>query len=1054
MSNYPSVPVYGQYQNRQYQNAQFPPPPFPPPPPGNYALLPHMAQFQKGDLRYADAGHQVSNSSPNANAMAFTANNLHAPLPNGNAPYIPPLPHTFYPYSPFQNGAPSLPYPAVPPNQSSPNQGSTPVGQSANQNNSSSENQSPPHQGNSMNAAAAEESDKEMEDTSSMDLFAADREDGELSDSEDHHEPRAASPSRSPSQADFTRLAAKQATIAKAQDIPQGKSLLPCFHLYDQPWFVTQILEGRNGGSPASNPKPILNSRRSEEAHPSGTTTISNAESATKDFDHATEEAIRQQVKAALQDLHQHGIGYDSLVEEGLDPNTLRGLYSEVGIHVPLPLPRKPSAPNVLASVSVGSGLLPSREKTSAAKTLTSTPNTPDGSDSIQAIAFDSVTPLRTHKIVNGGQKAQPIPLPAAKAQLESATKESIPIGEQAKSSPKPVAPSKSQQSAPATDKVVDKAIDRKEYIAKLMAAKGGKAPVTKSAKPMPVTKVSPVQKSSPVTPASQAVKPSNGGVKSTTTQATLSEAEAKRAAQTELARKKMEALKQRNMSKNDQSPKRQTPQPASVITQSVTHQKESAPPDGTQPITKPAKLPEPLVKSQNSIPSQAPIPFTPSTSFFSSIGRSMTTSIPGLLMGNNASPSYVPSTSSSANPPVATVSTVLPIRRGSQPDSDSGLSLPDQISNPLSREKPKEVSLSDRTASNSEPTTFKPLTIGASTTPKEPRAPTPKATTANLEHNRKRPTASDFIDAPPARVKRRLGSHQQDNIILVFSEEEESEDEIERKDVEANPFRTLTASLPTTELKTKPIRDLPPLSDFPSRPKSLVNTMSTASPQVSTPGKATEQEVLKAKEEQILAMQRKIAEMEMKRASKRATGFSSPESSHVKIATRSSSIPPQTRQRLRSPSRHPTETRNLQAEIQESQPMINMIEATTLQQLLEPKAANTPSSSEPEAKKAIEAKNSHSKTRIAELEQGLSQIEGKVESFRSKLQVARREVTTLEEGLEALIGQQHMFTEELDLLKQEDAASIPITNQMSTLEKATAFETAAFESNMYQPGK
>ena len=63
-----------------------------------------------------------------------------------------------------------------------------------------------------------------MNDTSSVDLFAADREDGELSDSEVLNGPRARSPYRSPSQADFVRLTAKQTMIAERPADVQGKS--------------------------------------------------------------------------------------------------------------------------------------------------------------------------------------------------------------------------------------------------------------------------------------------------------------------------------------------------------------------------------------------------------------------------------------------------------------------------------------------------------------------------------------------------------------------------------------------------------------------------------------------------------------------------------------------------------------------------------------------------------------------------------------------------------------------------------------------------------------
>ena len=82
---------------------------------------------------------------------------------------------------------------------------------------------------------------------------------------------------------------------------------------------------------------------------------------------------------------------------------------------------------------------------------------------------------------------------------------------------------------------------------------------------------------------------------------------------------------------------------------------------------------------------------------------------------------------------------------------------------------------------------------------------------------------------------------------------------------------------------KAKAIRDLPPLSDFPSRTKSQVNSFASTPPMVQTPGKVKDQEILKLKEEQISLMQRKIAEMELRKKAKQAIsraqtpGMSSP---------------------------------------------------------------------------------------------------------------------------------------------------------------------------------
>ena len=230
MSTYSHSPIYGQQPNGQYQHGhyphgQFPPPPLPPPPPANYAMLPYMALPQK-DARNVNAAHQTSRSSPNPNAVAFTANRSHASLQHGNAPYIPPLPHTFFPYTPFQNDSIATPNFSLLPSQDSPQHSSTPIEELATREVLPPNSPQPPDPGVLTAIEMADTSDKERHDTSSVDFSVADREDGELSDGEVLNEPKARSPYRSPSQTDFVRLAAKQAKLSERLADVKGKSYM------------------------------------------------------------------------------------------------------------------------------------------------------------------------------------------------------------------------------------------------------------------------------------------------------------------------------------------------------------------------------------------------------------------------------------------------------------------------------------------------------------------------------------------------------------------------------------------------------------------------------------------------------------------------------------------------------------------------------------------------------------------------------------------------------------------------------------------------------------
>ena len=731
-------------------------------------------------------------------------------------------------------------------------------------------------------------------------------------------------------------------------------------------------------------------------------------------------------------------------MHEGLDPVTLRGLYIEVGIHVPSPKLQNPSTSTGLASTRQIGGKPSLPERPPVSENATPVLPTPEGSDHIQgaapnnAIDVQPISPGRTEKATKGIQKSQPETLPIMTVLPEPPPNEKNDTVVPKKPSPKAVTQTKPQQVGSTTEKAADKLLDRKEYIAKLMAAKGGKGAIAKPIK-HPLAKANPVSRLSPTTPTTQIVTPGKSTSKPPSIKLHTSETEAKRAAQTELARKKIEALKQSNMSKMEQSTEKQTQQlPVSAV-QPIMHQRDPTASSDKKPIAKPAKVTELLVKSQNAIPSQVPTPFTPSTSFFSSLGRSKNMSIPGLLMGNHSSLSLFPSANSPADSLVDATPKTLPFRRTSQPESDSGLSLPDQPSNISTQGQSKQVTPINQSASNAEPKTIKPSTIGTISQLEESRPATPNPIAAEPNSSRKRPTASDFIDAPPSRLKRRLGSHQQDDIILVLSDEGETEDESDRMNVTATASFIPTANF-SAEVKTaKPIRDLPPLTDFPPRPKSLVNASTTTSP-VLPLGKSTEQEVvLKAKEEQILAMQRRIAEMEMKRASKRAAEFSSPESSQVKHVARSISNPPQPQQVVPTPTQPPTGTVTPLTDIEAPQSERRSAGVVKLQLPFEPEVNKSHPVFDVQSRQVTEAERlqiQHDSVRIEEIERSLLRTTEEVESINVKLLVARREIVATEQELENLLGQRRKYTDELDLLKQANKGSISTVVEVSPSDK------------------
>ena len=779
-------------------------------------------------------------------------------------------------------------------------------------------------------------------------------------------------------------------------------------------------------------------------------------------MDSASIESVHQQVKAALQDLHQHGIGFDDLVHEGLDPVTLKGLYSEVGIHVPSPGLQSPFKLTVSAPTrhTNGGSSLPEKPPASENALLVAPP--PEESNHIQEVAPEITIDIEsnslqcTEKATIDDQQSQSKMLPVTTIPPVPLSNKQDDTAMPKKPSPKPITQAKPQQIGSTTEKGADKVIDRKEYIAKLMAAKGGKGAITKPAK-QPLTKVNPTPKLSPTTSATQVETLGKSESKAPSAKAHVSEAEAKRAAQTELARKKIEALKQSNMSKMEQSAQKQTQQPLVSMAEPSTPQKDPISSNVKKPDPKPVKIPEPLVQTQNAVSSQVATPFTPSTSFFSSLGRSKTTSIPGLLMGNHSSPSLFPSTTSAATSLVDATPKTLPLRSTSQPESDSGLSLPDQPSSVSVQAQPEQVSSINQSVSVSEPNQSKPSSAEMPAELEESFIATPKAIVVETSPSRKRPTASDFIDAPPSRLKRRLGTHQQDDIILVLSDEGETEDESDSINVTSTVSHNPMTTASSTEAKTtKPIRDLPPLTDFPPRPKSLVNA-ATTTPLVQPPGKPTEQEMLKAKEEQILAMQRRIAEMEMKRASKRVAGFSSPDSNQAKHVSRSTSNPPQLQQVVPTPSRPPIETETMQADIEipnfESRAAeVDNLQAPFGSESQKPRPALGAHSSQAVMAKRLQVQQN--KARIEEIERSLLRTTEEVDSINAKLVVARREIVTSEEELQNLLGQKRDFVDELDSLRRASETLALTDAEVTPVDEKMANGLSSSEPHEDQPGK
>ena len=508
-------------------------------------------------------------------------------------------------------------------------------------------------------------------------------------------------------------------------------------------------------------------------------------------------EAKLEEAKQALRDLHLQGFNFSKIVERGLNPVVLRKLYADVGIPITQDVPMlKPplTEPRVVSGHTPG---LPIPAKVPANNVDQQPVPVPvlQVKENVSPTSKSSITTTKEEKVPSAGP-----------ASISKSTKPSVTI----------------QSGKVAGIKASDsKGVDRKEYIARLAAAK---ASVSSKAASTP-TSESPIQVIVPRTPPSSTTNQSHQ--EPAIDKAQDSEVEAKRKAQTDLARQKIEALKRREtIQQESQTPK----------SHEGDHQNQDllVGPQQASSSTGPATVP------QSSIPSRQ-------GSYFSPVTQKPPFSIPGLFMTSDTSQSIPQSIASQAVERQRDVSTAF----GPEPPYPTSQGSGEQGRLSITSQAP---SIPSRT-----------IITGVPTVPAI--NPTPPAT------SRKRQKAADFIDSPSTRIKRPLGQQEDSTIIIDISEDDLSsvsdDDDINMEQAEHSlgPYKKSNNGRIGSGTQ-KSIGDLPPLSDLPSRKKPMV--MTPPAPQ--TPGQSKDPEQLQAKEMAIELMRRKIAELEQRNHAKRNT--------------------------------------------------------------------------------------------------------------------------------------------------------------------------------------
>ncbi|KAI9875882.1 MAG: hypothetical protein M1830_007845 [Pleopsidium flavum] len=527
---------------------------------------------------------------------------------------------------------------------------------------------------------------------------------------------------------------------------------------------------------------------------------------------------IRKLAKSALLGLLPHSIRYADLLAAGVDEGTLRSLYEEVGVKVP---PQTHSTPPTENMGQNQSAELPAPNghqdddaehhiATVARPPPTNPPSQPNSMHVIQPakvtnVPFERVSATSAGVVTKRPEEA----VVATSIDAKSTDAKST----DTKSTDAKIVPSLSSSNLPTVDlgqpitTSASKTLERKDYIARMLAAKIGKLPpsLAQSNQAPPV-----VNSQSKILTGDlgvSAVASSLEGHQTTELPAVRSktmDAEAIKQAQTNLARQKMEALKNRTL----------------------VHREPSAPLPSESQIPQPALPNRRASESSTSAHAQKVVP-----------GQSSTAQ--SRPESNNVYQSMLESSEPSAI---------------SRPDEAQGSTAP----------FPSIPGLFMTSATLSSPRVFTPHSVAVR------RSTTPVAINP-VGNPRKRPLAADLNDLASNTLKRPFGQTRQIEVVIDVSEDEAADAEDSEMDFEdaekAVVSRQSQTVLDTSILNG--LRNPLPVADIAIRkPVAVASALNTPSaPQ--TPGTSKQPEDLKTREEQIQLMHLKIAELEQRRKSK-----------------------------------------------------------------------------------------------------------------------------------------------------------------------------------------
>lgn len=527
---------------------------------------------------------------------------------------------------------------------------------------------------------------------------------------------------------------------------------------------------------------------------------------------------MRELAKGALLSLAPHGIRYPDLVREGVDRDLLQQLYEEIGIKDIRPeLPAGNYAHQTTQPPERTAIPAISEAYTNATSTLTI--DRPDSGSPSLPVALES-------------KDAASMPRDAPKSKSTDAPLQQT---EQASRFP---------PGSPLATVAQNVAMERKDRIAQLLAAKTGKpAPVRtiSDAGPAPAPpNVPPTTVAEGIALAS-AQKAPTPNMSNQPTSKSL-----KKKAQTELVRQKMESLKKETEAKARAQNQSQVPLP---------RKPDLFAGDAGIPVQTPSleQLLSTSLYQHSTVHSDRPSSQPRSASFDNpSLAKPPSQSnyvyrIPGLFMTSDETPN---------------IEEHLPTTAGSQADKSAHMSLDlEQVLDQASRASSTSV----------------PNAIQGSLTESNLAYLGNEGSTGRLPQ--KRPLASDSFDEPAPPTKRQFGrkdsNENVENVEIQVSdgESDDGSDGIGMdidEDSQASGL-VISSSTPSKEASEQSTQTSPPVAKLPE-PRLVQVPTANSSVGMSTPTKEKDKEDLwRAKNLEIEAMRKRIAEMEQRRKAKQS---------------------------------------------------------------------------------------------------------------------------------------------------------------------------------------